>query len=46
MEFQIDLEEDYRRVPVKGTIENLEQGFGRDRVIIIRISILNVTFTF
>jgi hypothetical protein len=41
-----DLEEDYGRVPAKDIIDYLEQDFGRGRVIIIRISIINVLFTF
>ena len=46
MVFRTDLEGDYGRVPEKCTITYLEPGFGRNGVIIIRIFIPNVSFTF
>lgn len=42
VEFLKDLEEDYGRVPVKDIMNFLGHDFGRDRVITIRISIINV----
>jgi len=42
VDFLKDLEEDYGRVPVKDIMSFLEHDFGRDRVITIRISIINV----
>jgi len=42
VEFHKDPEEDYGRVLVKDIMTFLEPDFGRDRVITIRISIINV----
>ena len=42
MEFHKDPEEGYGRVPVKDIMTFLEHDFGKDWVITIRISIINV----